>query len=83
MEYPYQNEGKKFMDLITSKGYTIYSFAKKCQYSNARMYKLCSGEFDVGSVKVYNAVIFARMLGFRTVDEFLDALGIDLLKDLI
>ena len=79
----YQKEGQKLLELIKSKGMSIYSFAKKCRYSNARMYKLCSGEYDVGSVKVYNAVIFARVLGFETVDAFLEAIGIDLLKDLI
>ncbi|MBO5387256.1 MAG: helix-turn-helix domain-containing protein [Lachnospiraceae bacterium] len=80
---PYSEEGKKLQELIKAKGFTVYSFAKRCQYSNARMYKLCSGEYDIGSVKVYNAVIFARTLGFATVDDFLDALGIDILKDLI
>lgn len=79
----FQKEGQKLYELITSRGMSVYSFAKKCQYSNARMYKLCSGEYDVGSVKVYNALIFARVLGFDTVDAFLEALGIDLLKDLI
>ena len=78
----YQEEGKKLYELIRKKGYTVYSFAKKCQYSNARLYKLCSGQYDIGSVKVYNALIFARVLGFATVDDFLAELGIDLLKDL-
>lgn len=79
----YEKEGKKFHELIKAKGFTIYSFAKKCQYSNARMYKLCSGEYDIGSIKVYNALIFARVLGYDTIDAFLGELGIDLLKDLI
>lgn len=79
----FAEEGKRFHELIRSKGFTVYSFAKKCQYSNARMYKLCSGEYDIGSVKVYNAVIFARVLGFNTVDDFLKAIGIDILSDLI
>ena len=79
----YETEGKRFQELIESKGYTLYSFAKKCRYSNARLYQICSGKYDVASIKTYNAIIFARILGFATVDAFFEALGIDILKDLI
>ena len=83
MEALYKEEGKKFQQMIESKGYTLYSFAKKCQYSNARLYQICAGRYDIASVKVYNAIIVARILGFSTVDSMYEALGIDILKDLI
>ena len=76
-------EGQKFLELITSKGYTGYSFAKKAMYSNSRLYKIIRGECDITSIKVYNAFIFARVLGYATIDEMYEALGIDILKDLI
>lgn len=81
--FPYKEEGMRFYNLIKSKGYTVYSFAKKCRYSNARLYKLCSGEYDIISVKTYNVIIFARVLGYSTIDSFLEELGIDLLKDIL
>lgn len=83
MEDNYAMEGQRLYNLIRSKGFTIYSFAKRCQYSNARMYKLCKGEYDIASVKTYNVIIFARVLGFETIDKFLEVLGIDLLKDIV
>lgn len=79
----YKEQGQKLYEIIKKKGYTVYSFAKKCRYSNARLYKLCAGEYDIGSVKVINALVFARVLGYETIDEFLQDLGFDLLKDLI
>lgn len=81
--FPYKKEGAKLYNLIKQRGFTVYSFAKKCRYSNARLYKLCSGEYDIASIKVYNAIIFARVLGYSTIDAFLDALGIDLLIDIL
>lgn len=80
--FPYKDEGARLLNLIHDKGYTVYSFAKACKYSNARLYRICSGEFDIAGIRVFNAIIFARVLGFRTVDEFLEVLGIDLLKDI-
>jgi len=76
-------EGNSFQELIASKGYTPYSFAKKAMYSNSRLYKILRGECDITSIKVYNAFIFARLLGFNSIDEMYEVLGIDILKDLI
>ena len=81
--FPYKVEGTKFLNLIREKGYSVYSFAKKCRYSNARLYRICSGECDIASVKVFNIIIFARVLGYNTIDEFLGVLGIDLLYDIL
>lgn len=81
--FPYKEEGTRFYDLIKEKGYSVYSFAKKCRYSNARLYKLCSGEYDIGSIKLYNAIIFARVLGYQNIEVFLSDIGIDLLKDIL
>ena len=78
-----KTEGQKFLELIESKGYSGYSFAKKAMYSNSRLYKIIRGECDITSIKVYNALIFARVLGFATIDEMYEALGVDILRDLI
>lgn len=78
-----KEEGHRFLELIQSKGYTGYSFAKKAMYSNSRLYKIIRGECDITSIKVYNAFIFARVLGYGTIDDMYEALGIDILKDLI
>ena len=78
-----KTEGQKFLDLIESKGYSGYSFAKKAMYSNSRLYKIIRGECDITNIKVYNALSFARVLGFATIDEMYEALGVDILRDLI
>lgn len=75
-------EGQALLKLIISKGYTPYSFSKKAMYSNSRLYKIIRGECDITSIKVYNAFIFSKLLGYEKIDDMYDALGIDVLKDL-
>ena len=80
-KYPYSKQAGKLKNLIESKGYSIYKFAVQCRYSTSRMYRIMSGEVDISTIQVGNIIIFARILGFKYVDDFLQAIDVDILDD--
>lgn len=77
----FKKEGKKLRELIIAKYGSIYSFAYLSKYAPSRLYRLCSGENDTRTMSLYNAVIFARLLGYKSLEEFYKALGIDIMNE--
>ena len=77
-----KSTGELFKALIEEKGLSVYSFSKKARYSNSRIYAICNNQFDVRTIHVCNAKVFATVLGFKTIDEFYKALNIDLLESI-
>lgn len=75
-------QGTKLEAIIRSKGYSIFSFAKKTNYAKSALYRLCKGEQDILSMELYNFIIFARCLGYRNVMEFAKDLKLDILDDI-
>lgn len=76
------NQGKMLEALIRSRGYTIYSFAKKTNYAKSALYRLCKGEQDILVMEMYNFIIFAKCLGYKNVMEFARDLKLDILDDI-
>lgn len=79
----FKKEGAMLEKLIKDAGYSKYKFALITQFSDSRLYQLCAGNCDIMTMSAFNLLAMARALKFETIDAFLEALGIDTLKDLL
>lgn len=81
-KYPYKKEGERLKELINQKGLSIYKFAKLTYYSDSRIYRLINGECSIMTVEVRNACLFAQALGYKSLNDFLNAMNIDILNNI-
>lgn len=73
--------GVLFSELIKKKGYTPYSLSKSTDYSLTRLYGFVNGEYDIRKLTIPNAVVLARALGYRTIEDFYKELRVDIFYD--
>lgn len=76
-----KEEGRRFRELVNSKGYSGQKFSMKTMYSMSRVYDFFCGTRDLRTLTVRNAVSFAGALGFASVDDFYRSVGIDLIRE--
>lgn len=76
----FKRQGTLLEGLIRGKGYSIYSFAIKLGYAKSGLYDIVCGKRSILSLESFTLIKMASLLDYKSIDEFLHDLSIELFK---